>query len=427
MKSQYEQASAPNPSRIAILTGCLEPGQDGVGDYTSGLAEQSSLAGVPVLAIALNDHWINSVTKVQRNGVKVLRLPPGISATDQHRHVRSALDEFDADWLSLQFVPYSYHRRGWVHGLSRRIKPLLERSEALAGELNTRPLHIMFHELWLGALSQSSLKHRMEGLWQRQGILRFINALRPAVVHTTNLTYARMLQDRGVPARVLPLFGSIPLEPNVAVQREHDRWWQGELESMRLTAKARKEWWIFGVFGSIHPEWWPGDLFNALLAIPAGDRRKIAMLTVGRSGTVGSKVIRRLEREFAGRVEIRELGEQSTGRVAAIFRHLDFGIATTPWDLIGKSSSAMAMREHGLPVIVTRSQEAHSAPASDQSFADPLLLKYDSTLAARLMCIEHASPKLRRSRVVQEWLDELHRWNQPLPRSYSQSKDSCCS
>ncbi len=46
--------------RIAFVTSGLEPGRDGVGDYTSGLAEECARRGHTVTQIALNDPFITA-------------------------------------------------------------------------------------------------------------------------------------------------------------------------------------------------------------------------------------------------------------------------------------------------------------------------------------------------------------------------------
>jgi hypothetical protein len=53
-----------------------------------------------------------------------------------------------------------------------------------------------------------------------------------------------------------------------------------------------------------------------------------------------------------------EIGELQEARVSNCLSEMDFGISTTPLSLLGKSGSVAAMWEHGLPVIVTRLEQA---------------------------------------------------------------------
>ena len=45
--------------KIAFITSCLEPGKDGVGDYTRSLAAESSRNGHEVCLLALNDRHVD--------------------------------------------------------------------------------------------------------------------------------------------------------------------------------------------------------------------------------------------------------------------------------------------------------------------------------------------------------------------------------
>lgn len=388
---------------MVILAGCLEPGRDGVGDYTHGFAVEAVAARVPVMTVALADRFVSTATRQVREGVPELRLPAGTAWSDRLDRLRTELDEFDPDWISLQFVPYSFHPRGWVHGLARRLRPLLARPAQKGQRKADRQLHVMFHELWLGIGADASWKHRAEGRWQRWLILSFLRALRPSVVHTSSPMYASILHQAGVQASVLPLFGSIPLDAPPAEREEAEAWWIGELAAMNLPAAQRQDWWVFAVFGSIHREWWPGDLFAALLAQPAPQRRQLALVAIGRSGAAGDEVLQRLKQDFTGKIVFRDLGEQSPTRVATVFRQLDFGISTSPWSLIGKSSAAAAMREHGVPVIVTRIDE------SAQFAQDDSLLKCDAGLPGKLRTIGRKVARRHRPDTVRQWYADLER------------------
>jgi hypothetical protein len=48
------------------------------------------------------------------------------------------------------------------------------------------------------------------------------------------------------------------------------------------------------------------------------------------------------------------LGELEESDVSRALHSADFGIAVSPLEIIDKSGAAAAMREHGLPVIVTQ-------------------------------------------------------------------------
>ena len=62
----------------------------------------------------------------------------------------------------------------------------------------------------------------------------------------------------------------------------------------------------------------------------------------------------------------------------------DFGVAASPWSIIGKSGSAAAMLDHGLPVIVTRDDFRPRVHAVQPPTTDPLVHRHDDTLEAKL-------------------------------------------
>jgi hypothetical protein len=64
--------------------------------------------------------------------------------------------------------------------------------------------------------------------------------------------------------------------------------------------------------------------------------------------------------------------------VSAFLQGVDLGIATTPWEIIGKSATAAAMVDHGLPVIVSRDDVRFRVPS--EPTPEPLLYKMDSRL-----------------------------------------------
>jgi len=70
--------------------------------------------------------------------------------------------------------------------------------------------------------------------------------------------------------------------------------------------------------------------------------------------------------------------------ISAQLRDADFGVAASPWQLIGKSGSAAAMLDHGLPVIVTRDDFHPYLPGDGPPSTDPLLHRLDDALPAKL-------------------------------------------
>jgi hypothetical protein len=68
-------------------------------------------------------------------------------------------------------------------------------------------------------------------------------------------------------------------------------------------------------------------------------------------------------------LEFLALGVQPAARVSAYLQALDFGLTSYPYALIGKSSSVVAMLEHGLPVIVAWGDLRPDLPAIDRELS----------------------------------------------------------
>jgi hypothetical protein len=61
--------------KIVFLCASLEPGRDGVGDYTRHLASECVRRGHECTAIALHDPHVNNEFETVEDGVTVVRFP----------------------------------------------------------------------------------------------------------------------------------------------------------------------------------------------------------------------------------------------------------------------------------------------------------------------------------------------------------------
>jgi glycosyltransferase involved in cell wall biosynthesis len=361
--------------RVIFLCSSLESGRDGVGDYTSRLAVESFQHGVQPRIIALNDrHASNVVATDTTSGdheCSSLRLPSTMTWRGRLALAEEYLSRFPPDWVSLQFVPYGFHEKGIVWNLDSRLESLVKEHR----------VHVMFHELWLGAYRGAGLWNRLIGSIQRAGILRMVRRVSPAIVTTSNEPYAQLLRDAGIPASVLPLFGNIPLA------REQRSDW---LEST-LKLNERGEHWIFALFGTLHPIWPPEPLFSYLTEAAEQSGKRVIIAGIGRIGP-GETLWNRLTCEYGDVFRFVHLGEQPAERISEFLQAADFGIAASPWDLIGKSGTVASMIEHGLPVIVNRDDVRFSTIERTNPFSS-LLIKMDEKLPSRLRSVRRAEPK----------------------------------
>jgi hypothetical protein len=224
------------------------------------------------------------------------------------------------------------------------------------------------------------------------------------VIHTSNPVYVRLLRRIGGEARCLPLFGNPPVTGRTA-----DDWLPGELRAagIDMAPETRARFWLFGMFGTLHPVWPPEPLLARLAAAAERHQRRPVIVSIGRLGS-GEALWARLAREQAGRIAFARLGERSGEQISQFFNSIDFGIATSPLALIGKSGSAVAMLEHDLPVIVNR--EEIQFPGFDPAgllAAEPNLIRLDDHLERRLAEARPRRPHRRLPDVAGRMLGDL--------------------
>ena len=329
--------------KIAFLCGGLEPGKDGVGDYARRLAGEFIRRGNSCQLVALNDTNVSQVRfesqESEGGPIPVLRLPVTTPWASRTPEVREWLGDFQPDWISLQFVPFSFHHRGLNFGLGKFL-----------ASLNTQAAwQVMFHELWLGLGENAPMKDRVYGALQRRIALEVIRTLRPRVINTHADRYREVLQREGIKASILPLFSNIP--------RGDEDGWQGLLEPLVAastgTPQNRENVYLAGVLGAVHPEWNAEKTVETLLPLVRRFEKRLVLVFHGKNN-LSPGAFRRLALTLKGRADVVVAGERSERDISRILNTLDVGLATSPREMIQKSGSAAAMLEHGLQVLVTR-------------------------------------------------------------------------
>ena len=211
---------------ILFICGSAEPGHDGVGDYTRRFCGELIRKGHKVRILSLCDHQVSSLIAdhqvVEEATVLVNRIP--ISTSNKHRFIWSqdVLNEFQPDWISLQFVPYSFNPKGLPFWLPLFLKKLK----------GNHKWHIMFHELWLGIDNESSFRHKCIGKLQQLIVKKIVQNTKPYLMTTQNKLYQFFLQAQNIGADILPICGNIP---------------------MTATKNESNEYTQFVLFGTIHP------------------------------------------------------------------------------------------------------------------------------------------------------------------------------
>ena len=355
--------------KILFLAGSLEPGRDGVGDYTRTLATECARLGHDTVLLSLNDPWVHGPLLEPA----VLRLGSNMSWPDRVRTARAFLNANQAEIVSLQFVPYSFHPVGLNSALPQILSVIIGQTR----------VQVMFHELWIGAQTGASLKAKAIGFRQRRIIQAVVKTLACRIVHTSNFVYVQLLARHRINATRLSLFGSVPVVPTDNLLRQN-------YDVLRL-----------GIFGSIHPEWSPDEMLGKLQKLG----KQIQLSHIGRIGP-GESVWMDLTERYGSEVELRRLGEQSLESISQFFSSIDFGVATTPLSLIGKSASVAAILDHGLPVIVNRN-DVHFRGITDTGPTSDLLILLDERFLERLTTAKRQAPKARLPEVAAQFLNDI--------------------
>lgn len=329
--------------KIAFLCGNLQPGRDGVGDYSRRLAAELVRQGQACVLVALNDSQAHgncpSHQEIEGITLPVLRLSNKISWVDRGAAVRGWLGNFKPDWISFQFVPFGFHPKGMRLGLGAWLESL---------NLNSA-WHIMFHELWLGLGESAPAKDRIYGAVQRHITLNIIERLQPRIINTHAEPYLRVLKREGIPATILPLFSNIP-------RAEDDAWDKLLAPLLAKTMEAvpdRSVLYLAGVLGGVHPEWSAEQTVDVLLPLVRRSQKRLVLVFLGKNN-LPPAAFNEMKQTMKGEAEIIVTGERSETEISQILNTLHLGLATSPREMIQKSGSVAAMLEHGLPVLVTR-------------------------------------------------------------------------
>jgi hypothetical protein len=307
--------------KIIFLCGSAEPGKDGVGDYTRIICGELNRTGHEAQIISLCDKQVVSfVTQTQLakgTAVTVRRIPVSTTHSQRLAWTQSVLKEEAPNWVSLQFVSYSFDPKGLPVWLPKFLKELTGKHR----------WHLMFHELWIGIEKSSSFKDKLIGLLQKQLIRKIKKSIEPKVVHTQSMIYQYYLSKNEIKVDYLPLFG------NVAVTATKNRF---------------LEYIVFVVFATIHDNVPFEDFIEDLNKEMKVRNKRPKFVFVGRNGDLLGTWTTILE-QYGIKYEV--LGECIEAEISQELINADYGISSTPYKISDKSGVVAAMREHQLPII----------------------------------------------------------------------------
>jgi hypothetical protein len=328
---------------ILFICGSAEPGKDGVGDYARRFCGELIRSGHDVTLLSICDHqaisFISEDQIIEETSVIVHRIPVSLTNNQRFRIAQDILNNFKPDWISLQFVPYSFNSKGLPFWLPSYLKKLK----------GNHKWHIMFHELWLGIDRESSFKHKCIGELQQLIIKKIVNNTKTNFVNTQNKLYQFFLQSINIKAEILPICGNIPV---TAIKKE----------VMAFTQ--------FVLFGTIHN----GAPFNDFVADLSRDSNKfkkpIKFIFIGKNGSQLTNYTNILDNHT---ICYEVLGAQSENIISQVLRNSDFGVSTTPYFQTEKSGVYAAYREHQLTTICV----SRNWTPSKSQYDIPQIIKYE--------------------------------------------------
>lgn len=329
--------------KIIFFCGSAEPGKDGVGDYTRRFCGELIREGHEVKILSLCDYQVSSYTtdyqSVEGVIVAVKRIPTATSNDQRFNWSQDVLNDFQPDWISLQFVSYSFNSKGLPFWLPLFLKKLK----------GNHKWHIMFHELWLGIDIESSFRHKCIGKLQQLIIKKMIRNTKPYFISTQNKLYQFFLQSHNIVADILPICGNIPV---AAIKKDSNEFTQ------------------FVLFGTIHPGAPFKDFVEDLIANSNRFKKIIKFIFIGKNGSELTNYTTVLENCH---ICYEVLGIQSEMIISQVLINSDYGISTTPYFQTEKSGVYAAYREHHINTICVSRKWT---PTKGQ-YTIPQIIKYE--------------------------------------------------
>lgn len=320
--------------KLIFICGSLTEGKNGVGDYTRALATELQEAGHDCLLLSVNDELSASEA---RGRLRLERRQAGLQSPRIQTELLQLIQSWQADWISLQFVPYAYDPYGLVGSLRTWIAKVRKHAK----------LHILFHELWIQSQRGLRLKQHVLARVQKHLLIRAIRDWNPDRIDTTIPKYQEQLQQAGFVAALLPIFGNIPIQP-IPGQNSKDASTDGPIPYAPYAPSDQR----VIIFPFSQSKEWEGVHFvEELCRLAEQASHTLKIVQVGRSRAFDTHwpAIRESVERRGWPCEL--LGEISAADISRELHLADVGASPANLDLAMKSGGVVSMLEHGLPVI----------------------------------------------------------------------------
>jgi hypothetical protein len=337
----------PVNMKILFLCGSLQPGQDGVGDYTRRLAGELIRQGHGSSIIAIHDNLISELLSSEESDLdqvfQTLRLPATMPWKRRLKLIQTWIQEYNPDWISLQYVPFAFQNKGLPFLLGAQLKKISE----------GRKWHLMFHELWV---REKTLKFRVLAALQKDILKKLIKNIDAHVIHTHLPLYHNDLSQYSIFIRKLPLYSNFK-KPIVKPKDDPGTMRVG---FFNLVGEDPK---IMSFLKALYKQSIERGLnFEILLIGGATDNLRC----------FGNKLEKLQEFDH----KVKYTGFLTDEMVSVMINRCNVGITPLPLSFVGKSGTSAAFLSQGVPLAIPMVDQLNP-PFFDQKLRNALLLEPD--------------------------------------------------
>ena len=316
--------------------------RDGIGDHSRRLAAALIKRGIPTALLALADQSLEDDWQRGRqsdDGVEIetLRLATRVRFQDRAARGRKFIEEVGGRHALFAFSPYQFDLRGIV------LRALIELPEMVEGLTSS----ILFHETWIGEEEVDGVWTRLIGFTQRRLVQMLVHDLEPVKLYSTNPVYRHMLAAYDIETEVVPHCGNVPIQETRA-----DSWLPQALadSGVAMGPNGLEDFYLIGLFGSLYAGL---ELPRLLPSFEAVARRKGGKPLIANIGIIGNGgQWARWRRVYGAQFGVVDLGPTTVLRISQFLNTVDLGVSTTTLALAGKSGTAAAFTEHGVPLLL---------------------------------------------------------------------------
>jgi hypothetical protein len=362
---------------ILFLCGGLEPGQDGVGDYSRRLAGEVKRKLHQSTIIAINDGNASSVVEQyqfdEQESIKVLRLPKRLAWSKKCSIIDGWIRAEKPDWISLQFVPFAFQEKGLPFKLADRLK-------RITGNIKW---HIMFHELWVG---DENVKFWILARLQKHLIANLIERISATVVHTHLPLYFDDLKSLGVIAQELPLFSNFSIS--------------------QVVPETKSDTFRVGFFSQVG---FDDRIFKFLINLHQASTRKnleFQVLLIGGAASIKNFGLK-LEALAEFRHKVLYTGFLPTELITSELAKCNIGMTPLEYSILGKSGTSAAFLAQGIPMAVPIIHRERS-PFFDEKLLEGLVTEPDfEKISKASIAAKKLKNTLSLSRIAELFLNDL--------------------